>query len=136
MFTSALKAYRKQWLKNKEVWEVERKKQLKEYEKWKASGSRGPEPIVLPPIGFENHVFLKPNGELITPNKDNDDWNDLLAQKKMPKFRGHLMRHATASMLADSNFDVSEMILKQLLGHDTTAMTYYYTRVQIGRAHV
>jgi len=25
MFTSALKSYRKQWLKNKKIWEVERK---------------------------------------------------------------------------------------------------------------
>lgn len=129
MFTSALKEYRKQWLKNKMKWEIERETQLAEYEKWEESEKVGEEPIILPPIGFENHVFLKSNGELITPNKDNDDWNELLKQKKLPKFRGHLMRHATASMLADSNFDVSELILKELLGHDTTAMTYYYTRV-------
>jgi integrase len=129
MFASALKQYRKQWLKNKKKWDAEREQQLKAYEIWEASDHVGDEPVVLPPIGFENHVFLKPNGELITPNKDNDDWNNLLKQKKLPKFRGHLMRHATASMLADSNFDVSELILKNLLGHDTTAMTYYYTRV-------
>ena len=129
MFTSALKAYRKQWLANKKVWDIERKKQLKEHENWIRTGSKGTEPIVLPPIGFENHLFLKSNGELITPNKDNDDWNNLLRERKMSRFRGHLMRHATASMLADSNLDVSELILKELLGHDTTAMTYYYTRV-------
>lgn len=47
----------------------------------------------------------------------------------MPKFRRHSMRHTTASLLADRNCEVSTLILKELLGHDTKAMTYYYTRV-------
>ena len=128
-FVQALKEYRKTWLKYQKEWNKTRPKQLLEHKKWQDGGKKGKEPLVLPPVGFENHLFLKPNGELITPNKDNEDWQNLLRSKKIPIFRGHLMRHATASMLADSTIDISEMTIRAILGQETTAMAYYYTRI-------
>jgi integrase len=83
----------------------------------------------MPPINMEKLLFLKPNGDLITLNRDNEDWANLLVKHRIPKFRAHLMRHATASMLAESNTQLSEIYLKTLLGHETTAMAYYYTKL-------
>ena len=128
-FAKALREHKKHWEKNRLNWEPKRKKQLKNHQQWEANGCKGEEPMVMPPINMEKLIFLKPNGELITLNRDNEDWANLLTKHKIPKFRAHLMRHATASMLAESNTQLSEIYLKTLLGHETTAMAYYYTKL-------
>lgn len=141
-FVSVLKEYRRLWLKYEKEWNKERPKQLLAHKKWetecaeiKKSKTKDkifpPEPVVLPPIGFENQLFLKPNGELITLNRDNEDWQNILKSHKLKKtYRGHLMRHAAATLLADSNSENSEMIITKVLGQETTAMAYYYSRIR------
>ena len=129
-FAKALRAYKKIWEKNRLQWEPKRKKQLKAHQAWVEGGKKGEEPFVMPPIGMEKLLFLKPNGQIITLNRDNEDWANLLAKYKIEKFRAHLMRHATASMLAESDTQLSELYLKTILGHETTAMTYYYTKLR------
>jgi integrase len=128
-FAKALRVHRKNWEKNKLKWDPIRKKQIKAHQDWEASGRSGDEPLVMPPLKMDKLLFLKPNGELITLNRDNEDWANLLAKHKIEKFRAHLMRHATASMLAESNTQLSEIYLKTLLGHESTAMSYYYTKL-------
>lgn len=83
-----------------------------------------------PRPGFENVVFLKPSGEIITPNRDNEDWHDLLTEylgEGVPHWRGHLNRHITATLLAQNG--VSPAIAQKVLGHASEAMTAYYTSI-------
>ena len=83
-----------------------------------------------PPQGFEDLVFLRPNGSLITQNGDNNDWRKLLTEylgEDDPQWRGHLNRHITATLLAQEN--VSAAIAREILGHSSEAMTYYYTAI-------
>ena len=43
-------------------------------------------------IGMENLVFLKPDGNLITLNRDNEDWRMYLDLAGVKGWRGHLNR--------------------------------------------
>jgi integrase len=86
-----------------------------------------------PGEGFEDLVFLKPNGSLITQNQDNTDWHTMLTEylgEDDPKWRGHLNRHITATLLAQNG--VSAAIARRILGHSSEAMTYYYTSISTG----
>lgn len=141
-FADVLREYRKLWLTYEKKWNENRDEQLEALEKWKAECEKikrseslkkifPPKPVVLPPVGFENQLFLKPNGELITLNRDNEDWQNILKSHKLKKtYRGHLMRHAAATMLADSESVNSELIITGVLGQETTAMAYYYARIR------
>ena len=42
-----------------------------------------------PVEGFEDLVFLQPNGGIISLNRDNDDWRALLDRLGIPQYRGH-----------------------------------------------
>lgn len=104
---------------------------LREYkklqEKYKQSQDWNPKP------GFEDLVFLRPNGSLITQNQDNTDWHGILSDylgEDDPKWRGHLNRHITATLLAQNG--VSAAIARKILGHSSEAMTYYYTAISTG----
>jgi integrase len=86
-----------------------------------------------PNEGFKDLVFLKPNGSLITQNQDNADWHTILTDylgEDDPKWRGHLNRHITATLLAQNG--VSAAIARRILGHSSEAMTYYYTAISTG----
>lgn len=127
-FLSALKDYRKSWeLWNKE-WARNRPSQLRNHQDWVKAGKIGEEPKVYPPIGFENSLFLRPNGTVIRLPDDNDDWHAILKHYGFKYWRGHLNRHITATMLADLVPQPSEMVVKSILGHNSTSMTYYYAR--------
>ena len=104
---------------------------LKDYKKlqdsYKASGGW------FPKEGFEDLIFLRPNGSLITQNQDNTDWHNILTDylgEDDPKWRGHLNRHITATLLAQNG--VSAAIARKILGHSSEAMTYYYTAITTG----
>lgn len=83
-----------------------------------------------PREGFEDLVFLKHDGGVITPNRDNEDWHKLLTSylgEDAQHWRGHLNRHITATLLAQNG--VSPAIARKILGHASEAMTYYYTAI-------
>jgi integrase len=90
-------------------------------DEWKKSPDWSPLPQ------FADMVFLRKNGKLITTNNDTADWHKLLADYGYPDFRGHLNRHITASLLAQQNPPVKIDIVRQILGHGSAAMTWYYT---------
>jgi integrase len=125
---SALRDYKKVWDKWNLQWSKTRPAQLKAHQEWIKSGKVGEEPKVYPPIGFEKSLFLRPNGTVIRLPDDNDDWHALLKQYGYGYWRGHLNRHITATMLADLIPPPSEMVVKSILGHNSTSMTYYYAR--------
>lgn len=101
---------------------------IKDYKKLQDSYKQNPE--WSPPDGFEDLVFLRPKGNLITPNRDNEDWHELLdgyLTKGEKHWRGHLNRHITATLLAQNN--VPPALAQKILGHASSSMTYYYTSI-------
>jgi integrase len=129
-FLSALKSYKKVWDSWNVEWSIKRPQQLKEHKAWVDSGKKGAEPKVYPPIGFEQSLFLRKNGTVIRLPDDNDDWHKVLEESGYTYWRGHLNRHITATMLADLNPPPSELVVKNILGHESTSMTYYYARLR------
>lgn len=129
-FLTALKNHKKQWDKMNKIWEKNKKQYQLEYKAWVKNGSpSNKEPIKnFPEEQFEDLVFLLPNGAPITLNRDNDDWHQLLKENKLPYWRAHLNRHITATLLAEQDPPPSVNVAKSILGHETEAMLYYYTR--------
>ena len=77
---------------------------------------------------FADLIFLNDDGSLITLNRDNDDWARLLKRFGLPHWRAHLNRHITATWLAEQDPPVSIGTVQSILGHDTEAMTTYYSK--------
>jgi integrase len=76
---------------------------------------------------FEDLVFLKDNGKPFSLNEDNSYWNTLQDQAQMKnKLRGHSLRHIAATSMADNGVDVE--VAMEILGHESTAMSFYYRR--------
>lgn len=98
------------------------KQYVKERKAWTKSEDWKPEPQ------FADLLFLKPNGALITLNRDNQDWHDVLEQYGYEYWRAHLNRHITATLLADQQPPVSQAVVATLLGNGE-AMATYYARV-------
>ena len=84
---------------------------------------------MIPPKKMDNLIFLKPDGNLITLNRDNEDWRMYLELAGVNGWRGHLNRHITATLFANAKNPPSIQVMKEMLGHETTAMSEYYARV-------
>lgn len=77
---------------------------------------------------FADLVFLQPNGNIYTLNRDNKEWARLLQKHGLPHWRGHLNRHITATWLAEQEPAVPMLTVQEILGHQSEAMNYYYRR--------
>jgi len=82
-----------------------------------------------PREGFEDLVFLRPNGSFYTLNADNRDWRRVLERYELPYWRGHINRHVTASRLAATDPPTPLNVVYSVLGHDSEAIGYYYSKV-------
>jgi integrase len=82
-----------------------------------------------PRKGFEDLVFLRPNGSFYTLNADNLDWHRVLDRHGLPYWRGHINRHVTASRLAATDPPTPLNVVYSVLGHDSDAIGYYYSKV-------
>jgi integrase len=82
-----------------------------------------------PRKGFEDLVFLRPNGSFYTLNADNLDWHRVLDRHGLPYWRGHINRHVTASRLAATDPPTPLNVVYSVLGHDSDAISYYYSKV-------
>lgn len=102
---------------------------LREYKKqqdaWKKTAEWNPDPQ------FADLIFTTKTGKPITMNRDNEDWHELLETYKYPYWRGHLNRHITATMLSKQNPPVPLAIVKEILGHNSEAMSHYYTEMDV-----
>ena len=81
-----------------------------------------------PRKGFEDLVFLRPNGSFYTLNADNLDWHRVLDRHGLPYWRGHINRHVTASRLAATDPPTPLNVVYSVLGHDSDAIGYYYSK--------
>jgi integrase len=66
-------------------------------------------------------LFLRSDGKPTDHNADNDDWHSLLETVGVPYWRGHLMRHYTAVMLAEQPSGTVTDVMS-ILGHDTAEL--------------
>ena len=128
-FITELRAYKKQWDANKKVWEPIRQQKIEEHKVWVANGRKGEEPQIVPPLKMDDLIFLKPDGNLITLNRDNEDWRMYLELAGVKGWRAHLNRHITATIFANAKNPPSVQVMKEMLGHETTAMSEYYSRI-------
>ena len=128
-FITELRAYKKQWDANKKVWEPIRQQKIEEHKVWVANGRKGAEPQIVPPLKMDDLIFLKPDGNLITLNRDNKDWRMYLDLAGVKGWRAHLNRHITATIFANAKNPPSVQVMKEMLGHETTAMSEYYSRI-------
>jgi integrase len=99
---------------------------LRELRQRRDEGESGPD--WHPEEQFADLVFLRPDGGLITLNRDNDEWRALLKRLGFPHWRGHLNRHITATWLAEQQPPVPEGTVRSILGHESDAMGFYYAR--------
>lgn len=86
-----------------------------------------------PAKGFEDLVFTTATGNPIRQAKDNARWTKLLQDAGIAPMRGHDMRHLTASYLA--KVGVPAEVVKSILGHNSVAMTSYYTHISNEQKH-
>lgn len=77
-------------------------------------------------------LFLKPDGSPLSHQRDTEDWHELLKTCGVPYWRQHLMRHATAVMLAEQPGMALNDVMS-ILGHDTEALSVYYSHADQGR---
>lgn len=80
-----------------------------------------------PTAEFKNLVFTSETGAPVRHSSDNRNWAALLKANDIPHMRQHAMRHITATMLAQEG--VPADIVMALLGHNSSAMTSYYTHI-------
>jgi integrase len=78
---------------------------------------------------FADLVFLRPNGALITLNRDNEEWHAVLVAHDLPYWRGHINRHITATWLAEEDPPLDIGVVQSILGHESEAMTHYYAHL-------
>ena len=82
---------------------------------------------------YADLLFVRPNGNVITLNDDNDDWNALLTGLGIVPFRAHLARHITAILLSEMEPAIPISTVMSVLGHSSEAMSVYYSHVDQGR---
>lgn len=86
-------------------------------------------PTWKPSKGFEDLVFLRDNGSFYTLNSDNRDWHKVLDRYGFEYWRGHINRHITASRLAATDPPTPLNVVYSILGHDSEAIGFYYSKV-------
>ncbi|WMY79202.1 tyrosine-type recombinase/integrase [Citricoccus sp. I39-566] len=77
--------------------------------------------------GLDNLVFTTDSGEPRKHNPDTAQWRKLLTAVGLPYQRGHISRHTTATLLARMKPEVPIGIVQEILGHNSAAMSEYYT---------
>jgi len=73
-------------------------------------------------------VFTDAAGQPVHPRRDWQDWQDLLADLGLPRFRVHDCRHAYATMLLEAGED--PRVVQAMLGHSTGALLQRYQHVR------
>lgn len=82
---------------------------------------------------YADLLFIKENGNVVTLNDDNDDWNELLTGLGITPWRAHLARHITAIRLAEMEPAVPFSTVTAILGHASQAMSIYYAHADESR---
>lgn len=100
---------------------------LKDYYKERKSWEKNPD--WNPDPKFADLLFLKPDGSLINKKQDTKDWHKVLESYDYKYWQQHANRHITATLLGNTEPPVPIAIVRELLGHYSDAMSYYYSRI-------
>ncbi|HUK70950.1 MAG TPA: tyrosine-type recombinase/integrase [Streptosporangiaceae bacterium] len=73
-------------------------------------------------------VFTSARGGPVHPRADWQDWQNLLADLGLPRYRVHDMRHGYATTLLEAGVD--PRVVQAMLGHATTALLVRYQHVR------
>jgi len=73
-------------------------------------------------------VFTDAAGKPLHPRADWQDWQDLLADLGLPRYRVHDCRHVYATMLLEAGID--PRVVQELLGHSTGVLLKRYQHVR------
>jgi integrase len=73
-------------------------------------------------------VFTDAKGQPVHPRRDWQDWQDLLADLGLPRYRVHDCRHVYATMLLEAGED--PRVVQAMLGHSTGALLQRYQHVR------
>jgi integrase len=73
-------------------------------------------------------VFVTPAGKPVNYRADWQDWQDLLADLGLPRYRVHDLRHGYATMLLEQGVD--PRVVQAMLGHATAALLTRYQHVR------
>jgi integrase len=82
-------------------------------------------------------ILLEKGGVFVSPKSDTNRWRKLMLEHgitlpdkhgKQKHIRQHMMRHITATTIADAEDVFTIEDAQKLLGHSNTAMTYFYAR--------
>jgi integrase len=73
-------------------------------------------------------VFTAPDGAPVHQRADWQDWQDLLADLGLPRYRVHDLRHGFATMLLEAGVD--PRVVQAMMGHATTALLLRYQHVR------
>jgi integrase len=86
---------------------------------------------------WDDIILLEKGGVFVSPKSDTYRWKKLMLEHEITipdrhgnqvHIRQHLMRHITATTIADAEDVFSIEDAQKLLGHSNTAMTYFYAR--------
>jgi integrase len=75
-----------------------------------------------------DYVFTDRKGRPVHPRADWQDWQNLLADLGLPRYRVHDLRHGYATMLLESGVD--PRVVQDLLGHSTAVLLQRYQHVR------
>ena len=72
---------------------------------------------------------MKDTGSPWDPNDDNEYWREVNQKynTRLGHIRGHALRHIAATYMSDEG--VEESVAKEILGHESEAMMWYYRRI-------
>lgn len=73
-------------------------------------------------------VFVTDTGKPVHYRADWQDWQDLLADLKLPRYRVHDLRHGYATMLLEQGVD--PRVVQAMLGHSSAALLTRYQHVR------
>lgn len=70
-------------------------------------------------------VFTHPDGRVVDPRDDYDEWKAILAEAEMRHVKPHVLRHTAATMLLAQGVDIR--VVQKILGHRDIRTTQGYT---------
>lgn len=79
------------------------------------------------PAALSGLVFTY-GGKPVHPRRDWQDWQDLLADLQLPRYRVHDIRHGYATMLLEAGID--PRVVQAMLGHSTGVLLKRYQHVR------
>lgn len=74
-------------------------------------------------------MWLNERGTILSRNRDNEIWQEVCTAAGVVPYPGHKNRHITAARLATLDPPISAAVLREILGHESEAINFYYQKI-------